>query len=154
MTPFNHAIAFYGSGLAFSAALLAHTATGYVSITPSYIALARPVRRGATLDELLDPWKTFPEPDAWFVYFVAGSLREALRLLPYPLPWVMFERPSCIENTKLLQDARRLVCVPIATLRRRGCVPLRNSTNGLKTESAAANASAAQERAVERATYG
>lgn len=153
MTPFEHAVSFYGSTELFSRVLLAHARNGHASISPSHIAIARPVRKDACLDDLLNHELEFDSPDAWFVYFVAGDLAEVLTLLPYPLPWIIYER-TCKKNTNSLQEGMRLVCVPMATLRRRGCVPLRNSTNGLKTESAAANASAAQERAVERATYG
>lgn len=34
------------------------------------------------------------EDDAWFVTYLAGDLRAAVAAIPYPLPWVIFQRDN------------------------------------------------------------
>ena len=65
----------------FTSDLAAHFAHGLVIATPDYFIMARPVRRDAEPEALLDPWHSFTAPDAWMVWLAAGDLRKAMASL-------------------------------------------------------------------------
>src|ERR1043165_6791482 len=90
MTPVERAKSLLGSD--WLDALEAHLLNGFVFSTPEAFLMGRPVPRGA---ELLDPWQSWPreECDAWFVWIGVGRAARLLSLMPYPLPWVGWERP-------------------------------------------------------------
>lgn len=79
-----------GMAHTFAEAVEAHAVTGYVMATPHLFLLGRRVGSGWSDDELCDPWMIAPDGDAWHVYLAAGDLREAIRLLPYRLPYLSY----------------------------------------------------------------
>lgn len=74
--------------------LEAHLVTGFVFSTPDFFVMGRPVIRMAPRPLLLDPWRAFPREgcDCWMVWLAAGDLGKAWSILPWPLPWLGFER--------------------------------------------------------------
>lgn len=76
----------------FTGALLLHLHHGYVYSSPTAFAMARPVALSWTPEELSTVAKTDPDGDAWFVWAVAGDMREALSKLPFPKKWLAFCR--------------------------------------------------------------
>ena len=78
----------------FEEDMSAHISTGYVVSTPDYFLMARGVDRFAPEEELADPWRGFErqEENAWLIYSFAGSSRNFLSFVPYPLKWVGFAR--------------------------------------------------------------
>ena len=67
--------------------------------TPDYFAMGRPVPRGAAASDILDPWTEFAEEDcdAWLIYLAAGRLTELKAQLPFPLPWIGWERDNILR---------------------------------------------------------
>lgn len=72
--------------------LAIHRRYGVVIDTPKVFVMGRPVRKDAPISLVLDPTYRFSDPDAWLVWLLAGDLQEALRLMPYPLPWLGWQR--------------------------------------------------------------
>ena len=70
-----------------------YAGNGFVYATPDYFVMGRPVRRAAGVAEICSP-KQFKreESDCWYVHAFAGDLRAVWGILPYPLPWVAFDR--------------------------------------------------------------
>lgn len=71
-----------------------HLLHGFVHSTPAYFIMGRPVPRHAAPALIVDPAVLFPREqcDAWMVYLAAGDLGRAWDVLPWPLPWLVFER--------------------------------------------------------------
>lgn len=69
-----------------------HLHFGWVISTPTVFLMGRPVRHDAHYSQIIDPSHTFDDPDCWFVYLCAGRLRDVFRFLPWPLPFVCWER--------------------------------------------------------------
>ncbi len=106
MSPYVQAATLHnaaGMAHSFAEAIEAHAMGGYVLITPSLFLLGRRVGTEWTDAELLDPWLTCPSGSAWHVHLAAGDLREALRLLPYRLPWLSYFHNG---NKRLMPLAR------------------------------------------------
>lgn len=76
--------------------LEAHLLGGWVISTPAAFAMGRPVQRSAPAADILNPWHQFPaeHADAWLIYLAAGDLRQLLRWIPHPLPWIGWERSN------------------------------------------------------------
>jgi hypothetical protein len=79
--------------------LEAHLLNGYVFSTPGCFVMGRPVCRSAAREDIVNPWVKFDEgeSDAWLVYLLAGNVAEAVRLLPYPLPRMGWERGNVLR---------------------------------------------------------
>lgn len=92
MTPFETAFTAYDDESRFWLDLHAHLATGYVHSTPEYFVMARPVLSSAPAVEIANAWKTWPNPDAWFVWWMAGDMAACWRQFPFPLPLIGFAR--------------------------------------------------------------
>jgi hypothetical protein len=67
---------------------------GYVIMTPQVCVMARPIRRNWTSARIADTGQVEPREtaDCWFVWLLCGSLKEAVKHLPYALPWVGFSQ--------------------------------------------------------------
>ena len=74
MIPVNQASAFFGDH--FSEVLADHLLNGYVFSTPDCFLLGR------------------RQEDAWFVTYLAGDLESALQFIPFPLPYLIFQRDN------------------------------------------------------------
>lgn len=81
---------------------MAHLIGGYVISTPEVFLLFRPVdsRRPDLFD---DPWAVFEEVDTWFCYLAAGDLSQFGRFMPYPLPFVAWNRKNSLRFHTLPQ---------------------------------------------------
>lgn len=79
---------------AFSAGLSACLADGYVRSEPGFFFMGRAVPMCASKRHWLDFAKSWPaeECNAWLVVGMAGDIRAALACVPYPLPWLVFQR--------------------------------------------------------------
>lgn len=99
MTPIETAAAVYASepcARSFREDLEAHLLGGHVHSTPTAFVMARPVMRAADYELLTNPWVTWrrEDADAWLVYLAAGDVAEMLGFLPFPLPWIGWERDN------------------------------------------------------------
>jgi len=68
-----------------------HMFYGYVHISPEYVIFAYPTAASLLAITEQGPQFTLKDPkerDTWFIYFACGDLKEALKLFPYPLPWI------------------------------------------------------------------
>ena len=63
--------------------------------TPELFMMGRPIVKsddGLMVELALDPSHEFIGFDCWLVWLCAGNLLEALRLTPFRLPWIAFQR--------------------------------------------------------------
>ena len=74
MTPVEQASSFYGPH--FCEVVADHLLNGYVFSTPDCFLLGK------------------QQGDAWFVSYLAGDLRAAVPFIPFPLPWLIFQRDN------------------------------------------------------------
>ena len=111
MTPFEQALAIYATHpeLNLGDDLAMHAACGgYVLATPNCMAMVRPVSTFWHPSFFADiSCVATPEhANCWFVWLLAGSLKEAAKHLPYPLPWFGFaqrnEPARFVEAQKVL----------------------------------------------------
>lgn len=77
-----------------------HLANGYVIGTPWLLALARPVNHLDVVANIVDPSCHYDSFDCWHIYFAAGEVMELVRCLPYPLPWISYERRGNLNIRK------------------------------------------------------
>jgi hypothetical protein len=80
---------------------------GQVHITPELFVLARPVRREWPDERICDPQEVATEPDCWHVWLLAGDIAAALRLLPYPLPFMSWHRGDRFRVYRIEDVLRR-----------------------------------------------
>src|SRR6185436_18250051 len=97
MLPFEQAKAVYSKEpcrRSFETDLALHFEFGFVFSTPRFFCMGRPVQRSAPHGLILDPSYTFKpeECDTWLVWLMAGDVSAAWSVLPWPLPWLCFER--------------------------------------------------------------
>jgi hypothetical protein len=73
-----------------------HLRHGWVYSGPELFIMARPVRRDAPAELVVCPsaWWPSSECDTWHVYLFAGDLSKLERHMPFPLPWISFERKN------------------------------------------------------------
>lgn len=68
---------------------------GYVFCTPETFVMGRVVQHDAPAELIVDPWHRFESGDCWMVYLAAGCiLRDAVGMMPFPLPWLAWEREN------------------------------------------------------------
>lgn len=65
------------------------------------LALLRPVNRNDTYQQLTHPKRQTDNPNCWWVYLLVGDFRFLLSLLPYPLPYIGWERNNVPRSYKL-----------------------------------------------------
>lgn len=90
----------------FEQDLLLHSQHGYVFNEAAFFIMGRPVRHDAPAALIVNPEFLFPAAncDCWHVYLAAGDLSRAWDMLPYPLPWLSFER----KNELRFYEAKRI----------------------------------------------
>ena len=104
MSPFTRAALCHealGSAWSFGQIVEAHAQAGHVVVTPEICLLFRAVRRDWEERDLCDPLLWSPEPDCWHVWILAGDYRQALRWMPYPLPYVSCHRHGRLRVMEL-----------------------------------------------------
>jgi hypothetical protein len=74
MKPVEQASIWFGEH--FAECVADHFLTGYVISKPEFFLMGK------------------AEGDAWFVTYLAGDLRAAVASIPFPLPWVIFQRDN------------------------------------------------------------
>ena len=99
----------------FERDLWLHLCGGCVFSTPDLFVMGRGVARSAPVAEIVDPSVIFDRErqDCWWVYAAAGDLARMPQLLPYPLPWIGWERKNVpriwpIERVLELCEANRV----------------------------------------------
>ena len=93
----------------FREILEAHLFCGHVISGPTRFILGRQVCRDWPESRLLNPWDTDPNGDAWFVWLWAGEIGDWRRVLPWPLPWLMWHRGDRLRCFPLKEMARARV---------------------------------------------
>jgi hypothetical protein len=116
MTPFGQAIEAHQRGRgprSFEEDLVLHLQHGFVFSTPDFFIMGRAVVRTAAPEWILDPANPFAREDCdtWLVYLAAGDLGKAWSILPWPLPWLAFERNNDLRFYELAR-IRRLSTTP------------------------------------------
>lgn len=115
MTPYESVCMLYRSNpdADFARDMEAYTAWGGTVIcTPEVIIIGRPVVKDWPSERLSDLRQVAAqnEADCWFILLLAGSLKAAVKHLPYPLPWFGFCQrggpPRFIEAEKVLAKLR------------------------------------------------
>lgn len=89
--------------------LEAHLVHGWVFSTPELFLMGRVVRHDWPEDRILDPWDTDEAGDCWHVWLCSGDILEALAMMPFPLPWVSYQRRNVlrvVEAGRLLRWGR------------------------------------------------
>lgn len=95
MTPFARAAEWHLAhcpGQSFRDVLEAHFQVGHVVSSPEIFLLGRRVSSWWCEQSLRDPWFTDEGGDTWHVWLFAGALPKVLAAIPYPLPYVTFDR--------------------------------------------------------------
>ena len=108
MTPSERIQAMYGSMEAFAAKLLPHLQLGVVHSSPTCFVMARSVRSTWHEEQLLDPFLVEPDGDTWFLYALAGSMTEAIRIQPARKKYIAYERRGVLKLQKFSQIARHV----------------------------------------------
>lgn len=101
MTPYEEMQEVYRTepcARSFAEDLELHHLNGYVYSTPHFFVMARPVwsegPRVAIVHPAVDFRKVGVPLDCWHVYGMAGDMRRAWEIMPYPLPLISFERKN------------------------------------------------------------
>lgn len=90
MKPVEHASIWFGEH--FAETVADHFLNGYVISTPDCFLMGKQ-----------------ESEDAWFVTYFAGDLRAAVAAIPYPLPFVIFQRDNgTLRRYKLESLTRRI----------------------------------------------
>jgi len=84
--------AFYGDR--FADVLAAHLTHGYVISGPGILCMGKPVPLSAPLEQMQNPYHTFDrgQCNAWWLHWIEGDMRSLVRLFPFELPFVAYER--------------------------------------------------------------
>jgi hypothetical protein len=115
MTPFEQLIAIYTKHpkMCFVDDLALHMAhNGHIVAGTDFVAMIRPVGKDWPREWLADITKTLPPDlaDCWFIWLLCGSLKEAVKHIPYPLPWFGFsqrgESARFVDAEKVLAKIR------------------------------------------------
>lgn len=77
----------------FEEDLALHLEHAYVISTPDLFMMGRPIDRWEDNEQLIfDIAFRFPRPNCWLVWLCAGDISLALKMAPFRLPWVAFQR--------------------------------------------------------------
>lgn len=104
MTPIERAAAVYARepcARPFHEDLTAHFVRGYVISTPDVFVMFRPVRWANGEASIVNPWIPHEDCDAWHIYLFSGNIEALESLLPYPLPWVSYERENVLRRFRV-----------------------------------------------------
>lgn len=74
-----------------------HLRFGFVFSTPEFFIMGRGVNRSAVESwgvylEKTPALESYHPHDAWYIHAMAGDMTRAWDILPYPLPWLAWER--------------------------------------------------------------
>ena len=93
-----------------------HLQHGFVFARPDFFVMGRPVMRFAPMELLLSPEYTFrsADCDCWYIHSMSGNMSAAWSVMPWPLPWIAYERMRDGKRHltfRRTEDLRRL-CPP------------------------------------------
>lgn len=102
MTPVEQAALVYQTewcARSFKQDLELHLQHGWVVSSPKFFGMARPVAYWNWSNaEILDPsHNPDDEKDCWHIWLLAGDVSEALKFLPFHLPYISFERKNVLK---------------------------------------------------------
>lgn len=88
------------SNRSFLGEVLLYLRHGFVVSHENLFAMGRPVAKSDQWPVISDQWEKaivdpsvpFEYPDTWYVAMAVGELRQLVRQLPFPLPWICFAR--------------------------------------------------------------
>lgn len=69
-----------------------YKAEGVVVQTDDFLVLGRPVSIWMDDEQINETMHVPPKPDAWYIFAMAGDLRQVWEALPYELPFICFNR--------------------------------------------------------------
>lgn len=71
-----------------------HMWNGFVFSTPDFFIMGRPVNHVAAREIGVGLWHPSPmlNLDCWYIHAMAGDMAKAWDILPYPLPYIAWER--------------------------------------------------------------
>lgn len=95
-----------------------HYLNGFVFSTPNFFAFGRAILKERSeymvanlveIDEL-----TMHECDCWYIQAFAGDMRKAWSIMPWPLPWIAFQRlrGGKFELQTLPTESLKRLCPP------------------------------------------
>lgn len=96
MKPLLEAISVYGKeacSRTFNEDISWFLEHGFVFSRPDFFVMGKPIIRGADSSQVTGLYK-FPSSDCdcWHIYLMAGNIAPMFSIMPWPLPWVSFER--------------------------------------------------------------
>lgn len=100
--PRDHSLAWYEE---------LHKQRGFVFSTPAFYIMGRPVMKYAPVELILDLTHVFDfeQCDTWYVFHMAGDIRQAWSIMPWELPWLAWQRESDPHNDLRFYETRRLM---------------------------------------------
>ncbi len=114
MTPVEQAAAIYereSCARTFREDLELHLLNGFVISGPDFFMMGRPVCKywgdQFTIDPTFNP--TNDKRDCWHCYLMAGNMLKAFQFVPYPLPFISFERKNKLRFYRLDELKKRLL---------------------------------------------
>ena len=89
-----------------------HMQHGFVFARPDFFIMGRPVTQWAPAELITDSHFLFriADCDCWYIHSAAGNMAAAWSVMPWPLPWIAYER--------VRDGARHLTFRPAEVLRR------------------------------------
>lgn len=97
-----------------------HFINGFVFSTPEFFIMGRPINKGYCERNgvPLCPPETGQYADTWYLHAFAGDMQKAWSILPYPLPYIAWERmrEARLELTVIAFD--RIKSLSLANERR------------------------------------
>lgn len=111
MTPYEQAAQVYEqeeSARPFWEDLQAHLLYGWVMSTPELFLMARQVKRDWPDELLKNPWAIDDDGDCWHVWLAAGDLSKVKEFIPYPLPYLSYERVNVLRSMPFDKACRRI----------------------------------------------
>jgi hypothetical protein len=109
MTPYLVALQVYASepcARSLAEDIELHARFGYVHSTPEVFAMGRRVWSHWPHERLSQPWEVAADGDCWWIWLLAGDVRQAIGYIPEPLPWIGYERlnsPRVMPAAKFLR---------------------------------------------------
>ena len=112
MTPYHQAREVYNRepcARTFEEDLVAHLENGYVINTPEVFGMFRPVNIDWPEPDILDASRrNCIIGNCWHIWIAAGDLSQFMGFLPYPLPFISFERKNRLRYYRFHQMAEKL----------------------------------------------
>lgn len=106
----------YATETEFYKDLAEHSSQGQIYFSEDYFLIAKKIRKGAKISEIMNPFHEFSDPDCWMVYLYSGNIRIPFEVADVPLPWVCFERRGSLKYYRfetIFSKSYRLFDLPL-----------------------------------------